>query len=159
MTQYTYQELSEALTRATIAHDGISINGDGDMWLHYELEQLQTILDYLPEKPTASQVGDKIRSDSWVAVLEHPIFKKERWGNGPILEAVLGKLDELHREPLPTEYGSVIKNVKVVAPYSKPREYDYMQLTNIGWLGVDKGDGVLQEAHAQHITSWEPFSE
>lgn len=158
MTQYSYNELWKALTKASIAHDGIAINGDKDMWLYIELVQLQTILDYLPEKPTVVQEMDKNRSDAWLKVIEHPLFEEARWSTSTV-EAILEKLDELHRRPLPTEYGSIIKNVKVKQPYTNMWEYDYMQLTNIGWFGVDKDNGVLQEAKPKHITSWEPCSE
>ena len=157
MTQYSYQELREALTKAADDLGSININGAEDIiWSRTEMDQLQTILDYLPDKTTAEQEGDKVRADAWVAVLKHPFFNKERWGNGSILEAVLEKLDELHRGPLPTEYGSVIKNVKVVLPDSGTREYDYMQLCNVGWVGVGKA-GVLRDEQPEHITSWEPL--
>lgn len=157
MTQYSYKELREALTRASAAHGGININGVEDIWSRNEMVQLHTILDYLPEKTTASQVGDKIRSDAWVAVLEHPYFKKERWGDKPVHQAILNKLDELHRGPLPTEYGSVIKNVVIHSDGIFVEEYPFMQLSNTGWMGVTKRGVFSGAVSGNDITTWEPF--
>lgn len=160
MTLYSYPELREALDKASIVCKSISINGNNNVhWYYNELDDLQAIINALPEKIDFVQVANKDRADAWDEVIEHPFFEKELWGDKPILEAVLEKLNELHRGQLPTEYGSTIKNVKVKQPYTNMWEYDYMQLTNIGWIGVDKDNGVLQEAQPEHITSWEPCSE
>lgn len=160
MTQYSYQELRKALDSAAQDRNGIEITGNStSYWIYPELDDLQTIIDYLPEKPTERQEWDKKRSDAWIAVAEHPFFFKERRENGQqaVLEAVLEKLDELHRGPLPTEYGSLIKNVEVQTTRGFTEEYSFMQLSNVGWVGVTK-DGVFSgNVSDKDITSWEPF--